>query len=256
MKTNTTKKEPFNIDIAKEKYLQTGKKLDSISPLITIKERETRELTTYKVTQSVIHPSLMNNTTREAYYKDGFVYVLTTNGNEEKFFFSKLENKNIIETIFKNDDKLVFFLGSNYFHVTHKDKYDSYMNAVEELQRLYNEKGRLSKEIYLLENAIEKYEFWQQYKIPYKFVVDIKPVSSGLLEKSNGSGSNKATVRHIILKQNIDDGKLKRNTNEFLCSQPKGLHFYSEPIASLKDEFQEVVTCKQCLEKIWKYKKV
>ena len=256
METNTTKIEPFNIDIEKERYTQIGKELHDLFSLIAIKEKETRKLMTYKVSQSIVHPSLINNTQREAYYKDGFVYVLTGSEKEEEFFFLSSEDKNVIKSVFKNDDKLVFFLGSNYFHVTHKDKYDSYMNAVEELQHLYNEKGRLSKELYMLGNTIEKYEFWQQYNIPYKFVVDIKPVLSGLLEKSNGSGSSKATVRHIILKQNIEDGRLKRNSNEFLCSQPKGRHFYSEPIASLKDEFQEVVTCPQCLEKIWKYKKV
>lgn len=101
-------------------------------------------------------------------------------------------------------------------------------------------------------DLIEKEKFWEQYSIPYKFSVGVKPVRSGYSENSCGNGCNSATVYHVILDEDISIGKLSRKKDQFLCSQPTWIA-YSD-IQNEEDDLP-VVTCKDCLKKIEKYKK-
>ncbi len=64
-------------------------------------------------------------------------------------------------------------------------------------------------------------EFYDQYNIPFKFSVEAKEVLSGLHENSSGNGLKKNSVFHIFVKEEIRTGRLKRDKNSFLCTQPK-----------------------------------
>lgn len=246
------KEEPFSLDKAQKELSLLQDSFAELRNTIELKERPAKAIRTFRVTQSTINPFLVNGGEREAYFKDGYVFVLV-GGSEDICTFSTIEDKNEIESFFNNGDKLIFFSIAGYFHVAKKSEYENTQFIKKELSSLYKEESSLETKIWVIESKIRKYNFWKQYNIPFKFVVDIKPVLSGLLENSNGAGANKTTVEHIILQEIFCDGRLKREFNQFLCSQPTGRNMYFQPLAEI-DELQEIVTCKQCLAKIEKYR--
>lgn len=258
------KKEPiikkqFNIEDEKINIENLEKELNILYKQISILENEEKKANIYYEIDNkhrTIHPFLLHGGRRDAYYKNGLIYVLMgslPNASKEIFEFKDLD-KNVIESIFKDGDELVFLPGGRFFKVIKKDDLDRKNKLQKELQNLYSRRKTVSSQIDTITKNINNYNFWEKYDIPFKFVVDIKPVHSGLLENSNGGGSNKATVFHLILKEDIISGRLKRKINDFLCTQPKGRHFYSTPYSTLEDENQEIVTCEQCLKMIEKYK--
>lgn len=83
--------------------------------------------------------------------------------------------------------------------------------------------------------------------LPFAWKTNIKQVISGLTENSNGNGSNKRTVMHIVLDEDFKKGRLKRHKDDYLCSDKKTSN-WSAPNSSLtRDSFKEAVTCKACL---------
>jgi len=247
-------KEPFNLEKSKEEMNLLGNRLNEVFKVISKIEENIKQLKNYyrvKNTSSTIHPFLINGGNKEAYYKNGFIYV-HTGSSEEVFKFMDLEEHNI-NIFFKNNDKLIFTIRSNFFEVIKEEDYNNLQLLGKEIDNLLQEKRHLSSKLSTIEENISNYIFWKQYDIPFKFVVDIKPVLSGLKANSWGDGSNKATVYHIILKEELHNGKLKRGINDFLCSQPQGRHYYTHS-STLEDEIQNRVTCKQCLKQLEKYK--
>lgn len=98
--------------------------------------------------------------------------------------------------------------------------------------------------------------------LPFKWFSAIKDHASGLRESSSGTGTFANTVRHLVFAENYSMGRFKRNQNEYLCSQPKGVianHLGVVPdtykALKLKDgetltDISKVITCKNCLAKI------
>jgi hypothetical protein len=93
-------------------------------------------------------------------------------------------------------------------------------------------------------------------RLPFQWTVAIKDVLSGLSESSWGDGRSKATVQHILVAENIDEGRLKRKARDLLCTPPRGSN--GKRWSAQSDEtywvdgdgkrFAPAVTCKQCLK--------
>jgi|GEM_PF-3522990 len=241
--------EPFDINKAKNKLESLGQK---ISKLIQQKvELEGYKLQYFRVTQNTISPFLLNTKgTREAIYKDGLIYI----GNEKLYFESDADEA-LAQSVLKDGDDMLFYTSYPYFIVAKKDIYNEYQENQKELQKVRQNKHSISSQYEEIRRDIEKYEFWEQYDMPFKFVVDIKPVLSGLSENSWGNGCNRATVYHVRPREDISQGKLKRKNGDYLCSQQSGRAYYSTCDVNIS-ELQDIVTCKQCLKRIGKYKKV
>lgn len=91
----------------------------------------------------------------------------------------------------------------------------------------------------------EDLAFNRSLKLPVKWHPDIKDVLSGLSEKSDGSGRNRATVLHIRLREDLQDGRLRRSAGDMLCtsnSKNNGRQWYGQPY-----EESGRVTCVRCL---------
>lgn len=239
----------FDINKAKKDLEIIGKKLD----VFIKKETELKfyKLQCFRVTQDNIHPMLLNTSdTKEAIYKDGLVYV----GSNELYFESDAD-KALSEAVLRDGDEMYFYTSYPYFIVAKKNEYDKYQSIQKELQKLKKEKYSTHCKYANIENSIERYEFWEQYNIPFNFTVNIKPVKSGYSENSSGNACNNATVYHIVLSEDIKEGRLVRKTNEYLCSQPIWIP-YSENEPYTDRETMPVITCKQCLNRIEKYKRL
>jgi len=144
-------------------------------------------------------------------------------------------------------DTLVITLGS---HFTGELK-SSVLKREEEYkiaQELEREQLRLRRE----EEAAEALRFNESLSIPVLWTPDIKIVMSGLQLHSNGSGFKKNTVYHVKLLEDLNDGRLKRQRGEFLCSKEKGALDY----INVDDNhlIEKKVTCKACLKVALRFK--
>lgn len=239
----------FDINKAKKDLEVIGQKIDSLFTKEI--ELKSHKLQCFRVTQDIINPMLLNASgTKEAIYKNGFVYV----GSNELYFESGAD-KALSEAVLKDGDEMYFYTSYPYFVVAKKEAYDKYQTIQKELQDLKKEQYTTSCEYENTRNSIERYEFWKQYNIPFRFVVNIKPVKSGYSENSSGNACNNSTVYHIVLSEDIKLGRLVRKNNEYLCSQPTW-DSYSEIDTHVDIEKMPIITCKQCLNRIKKYKKV
>jgi len=92
-------------------------------------------------------------------------------------------------------------------------------------------------------------------RLPIAWTVGIKDVLSGLADGSWGDGRNRASVNHVLLRQPLSVGRLRRNANDFLCSSNdrlNGKRWAGQPEAAAFDgdgkRYQPKVTCKRCVE--------
>lgn len=90
-------------------------------------------------------------------------------------------------------------------------------------------------------------------KLPVKWTVGIKDVLSGLSERSDGSGRNKATVNHIFLLEDLNEGRLRRKSEDLLCTSASGSNgkrWSKQSTEGYEADARSTlaVTCKQCLE--------
>ena len=94
----------------------------------------------------------------------------------------------------------------------------------------------------------ESKTFNQSLNIPVRWSSEIKQVLSGLSENSAGNGTNRRSVNHIYLKEELTYGRLKREANSFLCSQVKS-KWGGNWSGTLGDHGIETkVTCQSCLK--------
>ena len=91
--------------------------------------------------------------------------------------------------------------------------------------------------------------------IPVKWLSGMKDVLSGLSAKSDGTGTNAATVTHIWLQEDLHDGKLHRSKFDFLCTSASGSNGkqWSGQTEDWRADgdgtrYQAKVTCKACLK--------
>ncbi len=243
-----SEKQPFNIDEQKKQLVFLGEEITKF--IKEIIELERHKLQYFRVTQDTICPMLLNTSgIRQAIYKDGLIHV-----GCEKLYFQSDADEALASAVLKENDEMVFYISYPYFHVSKKDTYEKYQEIKKELQKARQKKNSISSQYESIRNEIEKHEFWEQYNIPFKFVTNIKPVLSGLTERSWGNGCNRATVYHVRLRENIALGKLSRNSEDYLCSQQSGNAYYKNSSVDI-NETQDIVTCKQCLKIIEKFKK-
>lgn len=87
--------------------------------------------------------------------------------------------------------------------------------------------------------------------IPVEWTSGFKSVFSGLSESGWGNGVNKKSVVHVLLKEDINEGKLKRKSGSFLCTTKggsDGMQYVDLERLSFDDEGSYVseITCKSC----------
>ncbi|AHJ13120.1 hypothetical protein [Sulfurospirillum multivorans] len=216
---------------------------------------ENNRLQLFHVTQHYTNPRLINaNNVYDAFYEDGIVHVILNNDKTEKFYFD--EDQNVIDAFFKKGQRedLVFWFGGRFFNVAKKTNYEEHKLNRKTLEEIAEKIREKRFEIHALQDKIERIEFWEQYNLPFKFIADIKIALSGLSESSSGNGCKSNTVRHVVLQEDYVSGSLKRKTNQYLCSQQKGLYIPLYTDIKIED-IQHVITCKECLVRIEKYKK-
>jgi hypothetical protein len=119
------------------------------------------------------------------------------------------------------------------------------LQAREQARKALAEQEALRHQEELARRRAEDLAFNQTLKLPVKWHPDIKDVLSGLSEKSDGSGRNRATVLHIRLREDLTDGRLRRSAGDMLCtsgSKNNGRQWYGHPY-----EESGRVTCARCL---------
>lgn len=100
----------------------------------------------------------------------------------------------------------------------------------------------------------EAEEFNAQFNIPVEWTTGYKAVLSGLSENSWGDGRYRSTVNHILLQEDLQQGRLKRKAGDFLCSateRGKRWGSFDDPVEFAYDDngaFQPKISCQSCLK--------
>lgn len=100
-------------------------------------------------------------------------------------------------------------------------------------------------------------------ELPFAWTAGIRPTRGGLSgsAKSSGNGDVATTVNHLILKEDIQIGRLKRKADDYLCAPSKGrlandLGVYIEELTVVLADGSKVenvpieITCDACCKKI------
>lgn len=149
----------------------------------------------------------------------------------------------------------VFISLLQHFYLETEEEQKEKQRQAEERRQEEREECRI-----LLNKRREEAEaFNAQLHIPVKWVSGYKSVLSGLTENSWGDGRNKATVNHILLQEDLENGKIHRKEGDFLCSSSKYQNGKLWTVGSSKtpislaydgegNEYQTKITCKSCLQ--------
>jgi hypothetical protein len=137
-----------------------------------------------------------------------------------------------------------------------------------EKQRQAEERRQREKEEDCIRRNKQREEakaFNTQLHIPVKWASGFKDVLSGITDYGRQDGRNKTTVNHILLQEDLEDGRLQRKKGDFLCSsssKQNGKRWLSSSDESAIAWFfdgdgngcQGQITCKACLQiaKRWK----
>lgn len=194
-----------------------------------------------------VNPHLINSDKkREALVEKG---VVELKGCSDRFIVPKNDRE-----YFPNGTECYFWIiyPHGRFVIAKKDDVEIHEEKEKKKRELQKELSKLKEEKEDLLYKVEVEEFWDQYDIPFAYGIQIKPVKSGYTESSWGDGSNRSTVWHIVLNEDVSLGRLKRDKGEFLCSQPTFIP-YSE-IEPHKERSHKI-TCKACLDKMKKFLK-
>ena len=110
----------------------------------------------------------------------------------------------------------------------------------------------------------EAEEFNASLHVPVSWITGIKDVLSGLSANSWGDGRNTATVDHILLLEDLHDGRLIRHAGDFLCTTEHGSNGkqwrgtdYDQRYMSYDADNQPYhpkVTCKACIKIVQRWK--
>lgn len=96
----------------------------------------------------------------------------------------------------------------------------------------------------------EDLKFWERYDIPVAFATAQNNRLSGLSKDSAGTGEAGDTVRHLYLLEPVDDGRLQRDADRFLCKgEGERPDRPSEPAVNPSE-----VTCSECLSLMERWK--
>lgn len=106
------------------------------------------------------------------------------------------------------------------------------------------------------QNEMQAYaeEVNAKLNIPVRWTSGHKTVLSGLSANSSGTGENARTVAHVLLLEPINEGRLKRESNSFLCTSASGSngedwtdsrHTHSWGV---NGKYVSRITCAQCVK--------
>ena len=140
------------------------------------------------------------------------------------------------------------------------DEYRIYEERLEKYRKQIKRKEdqqRVEKEWQMKKEAEE---FNNRFDIPVKWVSGIKVVLSGLSERSNGTGTYKNTVTHVLLKENLREGRLRREKGDFLCGQKSKAQYWFDKDEDIAidpngNPYNRKITCKQCLKIMERWRK-
>lgn len=85
----------------------------------------------------------------------------------------------------------------------------------------------------------------EKLRLPVAYKPVFKVILSQLSRSSWGAGVNSRSVTHILLLQDLNDGKLHRKAGELLCGANKGF--------DITDSSQGQIECKKCIEILRKH---
>lgn len=92
----------------------------------------------------------------------------------------------------------------------------------EEQRKLREAREKSEREAYLVRREERAKSENAQLLIPVRWTSGRKTVLSGLSANSNGDGQNARTVTHVLLLDEISEGRFKRRANSFLCTSASG----------------------------------
>lgn len=99
--------------------------------------------------------------------------------------------------------------------------------------------------------------FHEQYKTPFRYIPEYKPNSNNLKENSPSNEAYHNNKFHVVLLDDLDEGRLRRGRGNFLCSQSERLI----PDILPNDEFEitskldnQVISCKKCIKILERWK--
>ncbi|MDD2541431.1 MAG: hypothetical protein PHH28_10385 [Desulfuromonadaceae bacterium] len=139
-----------------------------------------------------------------------------------------------------------------FFYCCRQDEYE--IEEAARLERVTQQKiaQEQATNDRLREARAEAEQFNASLKIPVPWCAGIKDVLSGLNENNNGDGRNRATVEHILLLEDLHEGKLHRPAGAFLCSINTGKQWSTQTRDDWFDEKENPyiprITCKACLK--------
>lgn len=117
-------------------------------------------------------------------------------------------------------------------------------------QRRKERKRRLKK---------ERREFWNSYDIPITFSTAQNSRLGELRRGSTGTGATPSTVQHLCVLEDFKDGRIERESGEFLCRNEGKFSdntFHTDKIKPAEQgEETEKITCKTCLKRMERWKK-
>lgn len=127
-----------------------------------------------------------------------------------------------------------------------------------------NKKQKVIQNAFLeVENVIHGIDKSEQQKrlskLPFKWHSCVQPVKSGLSDRSQGAGKFKKSVQHLLLLDNVNNGRLLRRKHQLLCTETKSplgrdllaveINNYALPAANSGAK-PELITCSACLKRI------
>lgn len=181
-------------------------------------------------------------------------------------FGEPIEGKVISKnTVFTDNDKLELIDGEmppeGTMVIIFPEKYFLVGKTLQEVEAENKEKKE-KKEAKIKEEEEKRKQFEKSIRvkaevsnkklnIPVEWTSGFKSVLSGLSEKGWGNGINKKSVVHILLKDDINEGKFKRKSGSFLCTSnggSDGMQYVDLERLSFDDEGSYVseITCKSC----------
>jgi hypothetical protein len=90
--------------------------------------------------------------------------------------------------------------------------------------------------------------------VPVRWTSGLKTVLSGLSSSSNGTGDNARSVRHILLLESLEEGRLLRPANTLLCTSAGGSNgqAWTDKLATHAvgphGPYVGEITCSRCLK--------
>lgn len=152
-------------------------------------------------------------------------------------------------------EPFIFRIGAYYPEIIYKRELDAYNDYCENEKQAAIAKFKQHEIKRLEPEKQHRIEFWAKYNIPFQFSIQIKEVLSGLGVNSNCTGTKRNSVTHIYLHENIEFGRVKRQSNDFLCSNSKARYGGNwSGTLELGSDKGNIVTCKQCLKLMEKFK--